>query len=114
MRVPVLLMKRPAILVLLVLFLFTLTLAADGLSASIAHRQQQILLREKATLLALKRGLTLPSLSSLPDWNESNDHVCSFTGITCDRRRKHVVGLDLANMGISGAIPKDIGELSHL
>jgi hypothetical protein len=71
--------------------------------------------REKATLLALKQGLTLPSsAAALADWNETNSNVCSFTGVTCDWRREHVVGLSLANMGIRGAIPPVIGELSHL
>ncbi|CAN6182112.1 unnamed protein product [Urochloa humidicola] len=77
-------------------------------------RRRKVLVREKATLLALKRGFTLPSPSSLADWNESNGHVCRFTGVTCDRWREHVIGLELANMGISGAIPPVIGELSHL
>ncbi|KAL6656035.1 hypothetical protein ACP70R_006861 [Stipagrostis hirtigluma subsp. patula] len=78
------------------------------------RRRRQVLLREKATLLALKRGLTLPSPVALADWNESNAHVCGFTGVTCDWRREHVVGLTLANMSISGPVPAVVGELSHL
>ena len=60
-----------------------------------ADRRAVDLQREKATLLALKQGLTLPSAAALADWNESNSNVCGFTGITCDWRREHVVGLSL-------------------
>ncbi|RCV11725.1 hypothetical protein SETIT_2G209400v2 [Setaria italica] len=108
---------RKAILLLihLVLFLAASTSLTSADKPGMGMRRQ-VLLREKATLLSLKQGLTLPSASAaaLADWNESNGHVCSFTGVTCDWRREHVVGLDLSNMDISGAIPPVIGELSHL
>ena len=111
--------------ILLLLLVLTLQLAstssmADGQQAAAAaarrrRRRQQVLLREKATLLALKRALTLPP-AALPDWNESNRHVCGggFTGVTCDRRQEHVVGLALPGMRISGAIPPVVGALSRL
>ncbi|CAN6195984.1 unnamed protein product [Urochloa humidicola] len=114
-------MKVPMAIILLlhlvlVLAVSTLTSADKRGMGVRQHQQRQVLLREKATLLALKQGLTLRSASvaALRNWNESNGHVCSFTGITCDRRREHVVGLNLANMDISGAIPEAIGDLSHL
>jgi hypothetical protein len=95
-------------LAILLLFLFQAALTS-------ADRRAVDLQREKATLLALKQGLTLPSsAAALADWNESNGNVCGFTGVTCDWRREHVVGLSLANMGIRGAIPPVIGDLSHL
>ncbi|CAL5088596.1 unnamed protein product [Urochloa decumbens] len=107
--------RRTAMLLIhLGLFVFLdVASPVDGTAAA-AGRRRQVLLQEKATLLALKRGFILPSPSSLADWNESNGHVCRFTGVTCDRRREHVIGLELANMGISGPIPPVIGELSHL
>ncbi|XP_062200042.1 putative leucine-rich repeat receptor-like serine/threonine-protein kinase At2g24130 [Phragmites australis] len=108
MRVPM--VVKPAV----ILLLFLLVSAADERDAVVRRRWRQVLLQEKATLLALKRGLTLPSPAALADWNESNGHVCGFTGVTCDWRREHVVGLTLANMSISGSIPPVIGELSHL
>ncbi|XP_066397377.1 putative leucine-rich repeat receptor-like serine/threonine-protein kinase At2g24130 [Miscanthus floridulus] len=103
------------LLILVVLFLAASTSAARK-AGVMRGRQRQILLQEKATLLALKQGLTLPSsaAAALADWNESNGNVCGFTGVRCDWRREHVVGLSLANMGIRGAIPPVIGELSHL
>ncbi|KAF0911402.1 hypothetical protein E2562_008284 [Oryza meyeriana var. granulata] len=78
------------------------------------RRRLQALMQEKATLLALKRGFTLLSPKLLADWNESNANVCGFTGVTCDRRQQHVVGLELSNMSIYGAIPPALGQLSHL
>ncbi|XP_062194343.1 putative leucine-rich repeat receptor-like serine/threonine-protein kinase At2g24130 [Phragmites australis] len=107
--------KRAAILLLhLVLVLVLAASTSADERATVVRRRRQVLLQEKATLLALKRGLTLPSPSALADWNESNNHVCGFTGVTCDWRREHVIGLVLANMIISGTIPVVIGELSHL
>ncbi|TVU09571.1 hypothetical protein EJB05_43055, partial [Eragrostis curvula] len=105
---------KPAAILLLLYLAFSLDIAsaADERAADFARRQ--VLRQERATLLALKRGLTLPSPSALADWNESNGHVCGFTGVACDRRREHVVGLALANMSISGAIPAVIGDLARL
>ncbi|CAL5088291.1 unnamed protein product [Urochloa decumbens] len=110
-------MKVPMAIILLLIHL-VLFLAATSLTSADKRgmrHQRQVLLREKATLLALKQGLALPpSSAALANWNESNGHVCNFTGVTCDWRREHVVGLDLANLDISGAIPEAIGGLSHL
>ncbi|CAL5064651.1 unnamed protein product [Urochloa decumbens] len=114
MRVAMIARRTAMLLIHIGLFVFLdVASPVDG-SAAAAARRRQVLLQEKATLLALKRGFILPSPSSLADWNESNGHVCRFTGVTCDRRREHVIGLELANMGISGPIPPVIGELSHL
>ncbi|PUZ70756.1 hypothetical protein GQ55_2G259800 [Panicum hallii var. hallii] len=112
--------NRGAIFLLLLLQFVVLSLLASTSSmadgqqaAAVRRRRRQVLLREKATLLDLKRALTLPP-AALPDWNESNGHVCGFTGVTCDWRREHVVGLALPNMRISGAIPPVVGALSRL
>ncbi|ONM55069.1 putative leucine-rich repeat receptor-like serine/threonine-protein kinase At2g24130 [Zea mays] len=108
-------MRARTAILLLMLILVVLFLAASTSAGDVPGRQKrQALLQEKATLLALKQGLRLPSAAALADWNESNAHVCGFTGVTCDWRQGHVVGLSLANVGIAGAIPPVIGELSHL
>ncbi|ONM21876.1 Putative leucine-rich repeat receptor-like serine/threonine-protein kinase [Zea mays] len=102
------------LLILVVPFLAAST-SADGKAGDMQRRRRrQVLLRDKATLLDLKQGLRLSSSAALADWNESNGDVCGFTGVTCDWRREHVVGLSLANLGISVAIPRVIGNLSHL
>lgn len=116
MRVPSIVLKRGAmlhfVLLQLAVLLTTSTSAKPGMA--IQRRRRHVLLREKTTLLALKRGLNFSSHLTLADWNESNPHICSFTGVTCDEQREHVVGLVLANLGISGALPQVICELSHL
>jgi Leucine-rich repeat (LRR) protein/serine/threonine protein kinase len=99
----------------ILLLLLHLALSFDLVSTAVGpRRRRKVLLQERNTLLALKRGLTLPSPSALADWNESNGHVCGFTGVTCDRWREHVVGLALVNMSISGVIPAVVGELARL
>jgi hypothetical protein len=109
--------NRSAILLLLHLMLFHAMTSAPAERRSgmtVQRLRRQPLLQEKATLLALKRSLTLLSPSVLTDWNESNSDVCGFTGITCDWRRQHVISLSLADMNISGGIPPVIGNLTHL
>lgn len=103
------------LLLILVVPFLTASTSADGKAGDMQRRRRrQVLLRDRATLLDLKQGLRLPSSAALADWNESNGDVCGFTGVTCDWRREHVVGLSLANLGISVAIPRVIGNLSHL
>ncbi|KAG8056803.1 hypothetical protein GUJ93_ZPchr0002g24186 [Zizania palustris] len=103
---------RRAAVVVVVLYI-VLVVAASA--AADERRHAQVLMQEKATLLQLKRGFALLSPALLADWNESNADVCGgFTGVTCDWRRQHVVGLNLSNMSIYGVIPAVLGELSHL
>ncbi|XP_037434570.1 putative leucine-rich repeat receptor-like serine/threonine-protein kinase At2g24130 [Triticum dicoccoides] len=117
MRAPMA-VKLAAILLLLHLTRFhAMAVAMGERRAGTIVRQQrrwQVLLQEKATLLALKRSLTLPSPSALADWNESNDDVCGLTGVACDWRRQHVTGLSLGDMNISGPVPPVMGNLTRL
>ncbi|KAM3257666.1 hypothetical protein ACQJBY_049778 [Aegilops geniculata] len=110
--------RLAAILLLLHLTRFHAMAAAAGeRRAGTIVRQQhrrQVLLQEKATLLALKRSLTLPSPKALADWNESNGDVCGLTGVACDWRRQHVIRLFLGEMNISGPVPPVIGNLTRL
>nr|AEP14546.1 clavata 1-like protein [Pinus pinaster]AEP14547.1 clavata 1-like protein [Pinus pinaster] len=52
----------------------------------------------------------------LSDWrtDSNSDGHCNWTGVTCDRNTKSVVGLDLQNLNITGTIPHSIGQLSNL
>uniref|UniRef100_A0A8R7UII9 Leucine-rich repeat-containing N-terminal plant-type domain-containing protein n=1 Tax=Triticum urartu TaxID=4572 RepID=A0A8R7UII9_TRIUA len=123
MRAAPMAVRRAAILLLLHLHLHLMLFHAMAAAAgerragTIVRQQQrrrQVLLQEKATLLALKRSLTLLSPSPLADWNESNGDVCGLTGVACDWRRQHVIGLSLGDMNISGAVPPVIGNLTRL
>ncbi|KAF7072665.1 hypothetical protein CFC21_077767 [Triticum aestivum] len=117
MRAPMA-VRLAAILLLLHLTRFHAMAAAAGerRAGTIVWQQhrRQVLLQEKATLLALKRSLTLPSPSALADWNESNGDVCGLTGVACDWRRQHVIGLSLGDKNISGPVPPVIGNLTRL
>lgn len=110
--------KRAAILHLLLhlVFFHVAALAGKRPIAMVRRRQGQHLLQEKATLLELKRSLTLlsPSAPLLADWNESNPDSCGFTRVTCDWRRQHVTKLALNDMNISGTIPPLIANLTRL
>ncbi|EAZ44777.1 hypothetical protein OsJ_29408 [Oryza sativa Japonica Group] len=116
--------RRTAVLLLLLHLVFVIAAAAAAVDrrrpaeAIVGgwrqRRRLQALMQEKATLLALKRGLTLLSPKLLADWNDSNTDVCGFTGVACDRRRQHVVGLQLSNMSINGSIPLALAQLPHL
>lgn len=52
----------------------------------------------------------------LNDWrSDSNgDDHCNWTGVTCHRNNKSVVGLDLENLNITGTIPSSVCKLSNL
>ncbi|CAM0951424.1 unnamed protein product [Alopecurus aequalis] len=110
--------KGAAILLLLLLHLMLVHVVASASAAELRvgtrWPPRQLLLQEKATLLALKSSLTLLSPSVLADWNESNGDVCGFTGVACDRWRQHVIRLSLGDMNISGGIPPVIGNLTGL
>ncbi|KAM0824699.1 hypothetical protein ACQ4PT_070022 [Festuca glaucescens] len=109
--------KRAAMLLLLHFMLFHAVTSAPAeprAGTPVQRPRQQPLLQERATLLALKRSLTLLSPLVLADWNESNGDVCGFTGITCDWRRHHIISLSLADMNISGGIPPVISNLTRL
>ncbi|KAL7101576.1 hypothetical protein ACP275_08G062800 [Erythranthe tilingii] len=51
----------------------------------------------------------------LDDWLESTqDSPCNWTGISCDRRSRQVVAIDLSGFNISGAFPADFCLISTL
>nr|BAK06436.1 predicted protein [Hordeum vulgare subsp. vulgare] len=119
MRAPMAVRSAAILLLVVHITLFHVVAAAAGAERQAGtivrqQRRRQVLLQEKATLLALKRSLTLLSPSALADWNESNGDVCGLTGVACDWRRQHVIGLSLGNMNISGPVPPVIGNLTRL
>uniref|UniRef100_A0A0E0M1D3 non-specific serine/threonine protein kinase n=1 Tax=Oryza punctata TaxID=4537 RepID=A0A0E0M1D3_ORYPU len=121
-RAPPMVVRRTAVLLLHLVLVITAAAAAaeaderraDEAIVGGRRRQLQALMQEKATLLALKRGFTLLSPKLFADWNDNNTDVCGFTGVACDRRRQHVVGLQLSNMSINGSIPPALAQLPHL
>lgn len=70
---------------------------------------------DQISLLALKSRITLNSsrLTLAKSWTNKTS-VCSWTGVTCGRRHRRVVALDVSDMGLNGSIPPEIGNLSFL
>ncbi|KAI3665613.1 hypothetical protein L6452_44242 [Arctium lappa] len=69
-------------------------------------------LPEYSALLSLKSAITDDPQSSLSTWNLSTSH-CSWSGVTCDYRR-HVVGIDISGLNLTGTLSSDIGHLRYL
>ncbi|KAL8266179.1 hypothetical protein R6Q59_003523 [Mikania micrantha] len=69
-------------------------------------------LPEYKALLSIKSQITDDPQSSLSTWNISTSH-CSWFGVTCDSRR-HVTGLDISSLNLTGTLSPDIGHLRYL
>ncbi|KAL7102809.1 hypothetical protein ACP275_08G140800 [Erythranthe tilingii] len=69
---------------------------------------------DKSALLALKSHITLePDNILAKNWTNTSS-VCSWIGVTCGLRHNRVIALDISNMGLSGTIPPQLGNLSFL
>ncbi|EFH53624.1 predicted protein [Arabidopsis lyrata subsp. lyrata] len=64
-------------------------------------------------LLEFKSQISEEKIDVLSSWNHSFP-LCSWTGITCGRKHKRVIGLDLKGLQLSGVISPYIGNLSFL
>ncbi|XP_048130461.1 probable LRR receptor-like serine/threonine-protein kinase At3g47570 isoform X2 [Rhodamnia argentea] len=64
-------------------------------------------------LLAFKVSIAVDSFGVLNSWNNSIG-FCQWHGITCGRRHRRVMVLDLGSQGLSGSISPHIGNLSFL
>ncbi|XP_022767790.1 receptor-like protein 12 [Durio zibethinus] len=69
---------------------------------------------QRQLLLKLKRSLNSTSLGKLVKWNHTTD-CCSWDGVSCDEGGR-VIGLNLSNQSISGAIENSssLFSLKHL
>ncbi|KAK3411726.1 hypothetical protein EUGRSUZ_I00479 [Eucalyptus grandis] len=68
---------------------------------------------DKLALLAFKAGITKDPFCVLNSWNNSIE-FCQWYGVTCGRRHRRVIVLDLQSQGLSGSISPHIGNLSFL
>ncbi|OEL35172.1 Leucine-rich repeat receptor-like serine/threonine-protein kinase BAM1 [Dichanthelium oligosanthes] len=64
-------------------------------------------------LLAAKAALSDPT-GALASWNATSPDHCAWAGVTCEARGGVVVGLDVAGLNLSGALPPALSRLRGL
>ncbi|KAL8512489.1 hypothetical protein ACS0TY_018820 [Phlomoides rotata] len=69
---------------------------------------------DQSALLSLKAHLALhPHYIIAQNWTHSSS-VCNWIGVTCGSRHHRVVALNISNMGLSGTVSPELGNLSFL
>ncbi|XP_024315666.1 protein MALE DISCOVERER 2 isoform X1 [Brachypodium distachyon] len=87
-----------------VCFLFWFLMGFE-LCASLNH--------EGLVLLRFKDTIEDDPSHALLDWDEGNAGPCSWFGVECSDDGR-VIGLNLANLGLKGVLPPEIGQLTHM
>lgn len=88
----------------LVLSLFTVSSSEDNGG----------ILTDEASLLSFKAGVVLDPENALGNWNSSENHVCNWTGIVCDRNGSRVLEIDLSGRSIRGTISPSLANITFL
>ncbi|KAG6585689.1 putative LRR receptor-like serine/threonine-protein kinase, partial [Cucurbita argyrosperma subsp. sororia] len=69
---------------------------------------------DKQALISLKSGFNHHHLDHpLSSWNQ-NSSPCNWTGVSCDKDGKRVIGLDLSGLALAGSVHIQIGNLLFL
>ncbi|KAL3721901.1 hypothetical protein ACJRO7_034274 [Eucalyptus globulus] len=101
---------RPFLLLLLLLLLHL----RRGAAASAAPTR----LTEPLALLSIRAAVTVDPQSALSSWTSAaaanGSSHCSWQGVTCDARRRHVTALDLSSLELAGALSPDVAHLRFL
>lgn len=97
--------KYPSFQLLTILFLL-LHVLATCLAMNITTDQ--------TSLLALKYQITSDPYQIISTNWSSSVSVCNWIGVTCGSRHQRVTVLNISDMGFSGTIPSQLGELSFL
>ncbi|KAK6797352.1 hypothetical protein RDI58_005054 [Solanum bulbocastanum] len=69
---------------------------------------------DQTSLLALKSQITSDPYQILSTNWSSSASVCNWIGVTCGSRHQRVTVLNISDMGFSGTIPSQLGNLSFL
>ncbi|XP_027083842.1 uncharacterized protein [Coffea arabica] len=72
---------------------------------------------DQSALLALNARITSEQHEFLPkNWSSAAaaSSVCDWIGVQCGSRHQRVTALNISNMGLTGTIPSDLGNLSFL
>ena len=69
---------------------------------------------DENALLSLKARITHdPHTLLAKNWSMSTS-VCNWIGVTCGVRHHRITALDISNLGLTGTIPPQLGNLSFL
>ncbi|CAA2988188.1 probable LRR receptor-like serine threonine-kinase At3g47570 [Olea europaea subsp. europaea] len=68
---------------------------------------------DQSALLSLKSQISDPKNMLSSNWSTVTS-VCSWIGVTCDSRRHRVIALNISDMGLTGTVPPQLGNLSFL
>ena len=96
------------------LYAFILTLYMFCCPCFTSAEQQLSNFTDEYALLSLKERITEDHDGILTHNWTANTSVCSWFGVLCGARHQRVTGLDLHGMGLVGAIPPEVGNLSFL
>ncbi|XP_027185102.1 probable LRR receptor-like serine/threonine-protein kinase At3g47570 [Coffea eugenioides] len=69
---------------------------------------------DQSSLLALKAHISVDTLQILAKNWSIGSSVCDWIGVSCGSRHHRVAALNISNMGLNGAIPPQLGNLSFL
>ncbi|XP_022777096.1 putative leucine-rich repeat receptor-like serine/threonine-protein kinase At2g24130 [Durio zibethinus] len=88
--------------------------SVSGNSDPAYHRHlHHSFLKDKAALLAFKESIIVDPNSKLTNWEEVVP-VCNFTGVTCNKRQRRVIQIDLSSSGLVGKISPFLSNLTGL
>ncbi|CAA2976909.1 probable LRR receptor-like serine threonine-kinase At3g47570 [Olea europaea subsp. europaea] len=68
---------------------------------------------DQSALLSLKSQISDPKNMLSTNWSTVTS-VCSWIGVTCDSRRHRVIALNISDMGLTGTVPPQVGNLTFL
>ncbi|XP_027111974.2 uncharacterized protein [Coffea arabica] len=69
---------------------------------------------DQSALLSLKAKITGDPHEILASNWSATSSVCDWRGVTCGFRHRRVTALDISNLGLTGTIPPQLGNLSFL
>ncbi|KAH6765225.1 hypothetical protein C2S51_016474 [Perilla frutescens var. frutescens] len=68
---------------------------------------------DEHALLAFKSSITDPFGVLTKNWS-SKTSICDWIGVTCGRKHKRVIALNVSGFGLAGTIPPHLGNLTFL
>ena len=90
------------------IILFSLTFHRATSTSKIARNET-----DRLSLLAFKSKIIPDSRGVMESWNDSI-HFCDWAGVTCGKRHRRVVVINLSSSGLAGTLSPHIGNLSFL